>query len=116
MENIAKNELKLILVKQRVKASGTGEQEFVNGTPAAFTGQHRRAAEFNGMCLNCGRRGHLKEDCGRQNRSKIKHLNKQSVSFSADKETFARKKRKIVFKLDSSCSIHMVSDEDFSPT
>lgn len=118
LENMAEDDLKLELVKQRLLAEDIKRSErnveISEIKTTAFSGQKKwkKPVQFNGKCNKCGKRGHYKKDCRQKYTNEANSAEKvdRSVCFMVNCETFSRKSAdKIVFKLDSGSSDHLIN-------
>lgn len=129
LENIPEEELSLEVVKQRLLAEELKRTERHEDSGevklAAFSGdKHRKPIskpmKFQGKCHKCGKRGHMKKDCrqkGGEANSADQRDQRTAVNFVASRKNEKFRSGKVVFKLDSGASDHLVNEaEIFSET
>lgn len=126
LENLGDDDLTLDVVKQRLLGEEVKQldrhQDGTSEKPNAFVGEKDRTTfkKFNGKCHRCGKKGHMKKDCRQKNHSEANAAagsKSKAVSFMAGRARDSRRRDgRLVFKLDSGSSDHLVNDADVFST
>lgn len=66
--------------------------------------------KFQGKFIKCGKQGHLKKDCRQKGGEANSADQRKAVSFVASRKTEKPRTGKLVLKLDSGSSDHLVND------
>lgn len=120
MENMAEQNLKIEVVKQRLLSEDFKRQERNGGVgevkEAAFSGDKKKKSfKFLDTCHKYGKRGHLKKDC-RQKAGGVANAaanQRKAASFVASRSYIKSKSGKIVFKIRNPVTISSTTAKRF---